>query len=127
MEDKKLILLVDDDVDLVDINKTVLERNGFNVITAYTGEDGLKKANEAKPNLIVLDVMMETGSDGFNTAKALKKSDNTKDIPIIMLTSVNETVPFNFEPDEENLPVERFLEKPLDPEKLKSEVQELLK
>ena len=126
MSKTKKILLVDDDIDLIAMNRTVLEKNGYTVIEAYNGKEGIEKAKTELPDLIVLDVMMSTSSEGFDTARALRNQEETKNIPLLMLTSVNETVPFKYEPDETYLPVDRFLEKPLTPDKLISEIESMI-
>ncbi len=123
--DPKKVLLIDDDADLVALNRGALEKHGYVVDAAYNGRQGIEKAKAAKPDAIVLDVMMSTNSEGFDTARALRKDAATKGIPLIMLTSVNSTVPFKFEPDE-FLPVDRFLEKPLRAEELVRHVGEML-
>jgi CheY-like chemotaxis protein len=122
----KKVLLVDDDADLLSMNRTALEGKGFAVETAMNGKDGIKKAQEGRPDVIVLDVMMSTNSEGFDTARSLHKIEETKRIPIILLTSVNSTVPFKFEPDETYLPVSVFMEKPVKPEALMKEISKLL-
>jgi len=126
MSDVKKVLLVDDDADLVAVNRAVLESHGFAIAVAYSGPKGLVAAKAEAPDLIVLDVMMGTNSEGFDLARALKKDEATKHIPLIMVTSVNTTVPFKFEPDPKYLPVDRFLEKPLAPEALLKEVQAMV-
>lgn len=126
MSKTKKILLVDDDIDLIAMNKTVLEKNGYTVIEAYNGKEGIEMAKKELPDLIVLDVMMSTSSEGFDTARALRNQEETKNIPLLMLTSVNETVPFKYEPDETYLPVDRFLEKPLTPDKLIAEIESMI-
>jgi len=126
MNEPKKVLLVDDDTDLVAVNRAVLESRGYAIVAAHTGPAGLVKAKAEKPDLVVLDVMMGTNSEGFDLARALRADDATKHIPLIMVTSVNTTVPFRFEPDPTYLPVDRFLEKPLAPEALLSEVQKML-
>ncbi len=123
--DPKKVLLIDDDVDLVTINRNALERHGYVVEAAYNGPDGIAKARAQHPDAIVLDVMMSTNSEGFDAARTLRKDEATRAIPLIMLTSVNSTVPFKFEPDE-FLPVDRFLEKPLRPDELVRHLGELL-
>jgi CheY-like chemotaxis protein len=126
MSDVKKVLLVDDDADLVAVNRAVLESRGYTVTAAHSGPAGLVKAKADAPDLIVLDVMMGTNSEGFDLARALRKDDATKAIPLIMVTSVNTTVPFKFEPDATYLPVDRFLEKPVAPEALLAEIQGIL-
>jgi len=127
MNARKTVLLVDDDADFVEMNKTVLEENGYDVIAAYNGKECLEKARAEKPDIIVLDVMMASQSDGFDTARELHHyRQETKNIPIIMLTSINEKYPFNFAPDASWLPVESFIEKPIQPERLLETVSRLL-
>ena len=65
MSGPKKVLLIDDDIDLVEANKIVLEANGYKVLTAYNGEDGLKVAKQEVPDVIVLDVSMEKKDEGF--------------------------------------------------------------
>ena len=123
MADKKTILLVDDDADFVEANRVILEKNGYRVITAYNGDECRKAAAADKPDLIILDIMMKTTADGMYTAQDLHKEENTKDIPIIAATSVNQVPHFNMGPDETWLPVDEFLEKPIAPEVLLREVK----
>jgi CheY-like chemotaxis protein len=111
----------------VDVTKTVLESNGFEVEVAYNGGDARKAAVKAKPDAIVLDVMMETKTAGFEVARWLRSEPGTKNIPVIMLTAVNQEFPFKFGADEIWLPVDVFLEKPVTPEQLLSAVKKATK
>jgi two-component system alkaline phosphatase synthesis response regulator PhoP len=122
-QQKKTVMLVDDDADFVAMNRAVLEANGYGVSAAYSGAECLEKVRARRPDLIVLDVMMATRSEGFNVSRDLRNSAFTRNIPILMVTSVNETVPFKFEPDETWLPVDSFIEKPVDPQRLLEEVR----
>lgn len=122
----KKVLLIDDDVDLISAYTAVLSNSGFEVSSAYGGKEGLKKAVAENPDVIVLDVMMATHSEGFDISRELRKVEATKKTPIILLTSVNTTVPFKFEPDETFLPVNVFLEKPVTPNDLISQINKLL-
>jgi len=117
---KKTILVIDDDIDLVEIIRVTLENQGYGVIDAQNGERGLKRAQEDKPDLILLDVMMGTVDEGFQVAYQLRDGADTKDIPILMLTAVADQTGFEFNPkkDADFLPVNEFLEKPLSPRKL---------
>ncbi|MDI6727003.1 MAG: response regulator, partial [Smithellaceae bacterium] len=99
---------------------------GYQVISAYNGKEGIKKALAENPDLIVLDVMMTTHSEGFDVSRELRKVPATKNTPIIMLTSVNTTVPFKFEPDATYLPVNIFLEKPVSPADLLLQIEAIL-
>ena len=127
MNTRKKVLLADDDADFVEMNRAVLEKNGYEVITACNGRECVEKARAEKPDLVVLDVMMATDTEGFDVARNLQHySRDTKNIPIIMITSVGEKYPFNFEPDEWWLPVQVFIEKPITPEHLLREVRKQL-
>ncbi|MCD6574695.1 response regulator [Candidatus Aerophobetes bacterium] len=123
------VLLVDDEVDFVEINKAALESKGYEVIPAYTGKEGLEKALKEKPDIIILDVMMTTKTEGFDVARELRKRKEMQDVPIIMLTAIRERMDIKWEiqPDEEWLPVTEFLEKPVPPDKLVEKVEEMLK
>ena len=89
MEDnmaKKKILVVDDEVELVELVKLRLEANGYEVVMANSGLEGLSKASSESPNLIVLDIGMAE-MDGYTVLQKLKEDEKTKDIPVIMLTA----------------------------------------
>ena len=94
------ILIVDDDVDCVDSTRTILESKPYEVIVAYEGEEGLKKAKEENPDLILLDVIMPV-KDGFTVAEQLKKDSRLSKIPLIMLTG------FSSRRQESSIPVSR--------------------
>ncbi len=129
MSNKSKILIIDDDPDIVEAMKVVLESAKYKVVIAKSGGEGLKKVKPEKPDLIILDVMMETGDKGFDVARALKGSQDSKDIPILMLTAVKEKTGLDFKKeagDEVWLPVDAYLDKPLKPEELISKVELLL-
>lgn len=86
MSEQKRILVVDDEPSIVKLATISLTREGYEVSEAYNGEEAIKKANEEKPDLILLDIMMPK-MDGWEVTKHLKDNDDTKNIPIIMLTS----------------------------------------
>ncbi len=123
------VLIIDDDVDMVDAEKMVLENNGYTVVTAYNGEEGYNKIKSEKPDVIILDVMMATPEEGFQLAYKLKNDKEFSNIPIIMVTSVGKVTGFSFDPskDEDFLPVNQFLEKPIKPENLLSAIENALK
>jgi len=127
--EKKRVLLVDDEVDFVEINKAALENKGYEVIPAYNGEEGMQKALQEKPDIIILDVMMKTKTEGFEVARKLRKYEEMKNVPIIMLTAIRERmdIKFKIHPDEEWLPVTEFVEKPVPPDKLIEKVEQMLK
>jgi CheY-like chemotaxis protein len=131
--DTKTVLLVDDDVDLLDINRMTLEAAGFVVLTAENGEDAMRIATSKRIDVAVLDVMMTTPTEGFVLARQLRQDDRTKQIPLLMLTSVNTEneaqgsfVRFtDRDRDNQWLPVDRFVDKPIKPEDLVSTVRTL--
>jgi len=126
------ILIIDDDPDIVMTVRMALEKVGHDVIEASSGKEGIEKIKSEKPDLIILDVMMETKTEGFQMALKLRSPDPTsefvdfKDIPILMLTAIHSTTPLRFEPDIDYLPVELFVDKPIDPDDLISKVDWLL-
>ncbi len=114
------ILIIDDDIDLVEALRMTLENAGFEVIDAQDGKKGIEKVRKEKPDLVILDVMMGSQDEGFFVAYELKNSSDFADLPIIMLTAVGQETGFNFDKnrDEDFLPVNDFIEKPVSPEKL---------
>jgi CheY-like chemotaxis protein len=121
------ILLVDDDSDFVLINRTVLEGAGYAVMTASSGPEGFDAAMAERPDLAILDVMMEEPTEGFDLARRLRADPSFADTRIILLTSINRHFrPLSFAPDPDWLPVDRFLEKPLAPEELLRQVKGIL-
>ncbi len=88
----KKILLVDDDPDFVEAVSLILKPKKFDVVTAYNGIEGLKKAMSEKPDLIVLDVMMPE-KDGYAVCRELKSNPQMSHIPVLLLTAVASHVP----------------------------------
>ena len=87
MTDKHEILLVDDDMDLRDSLKIILEREGFSVRTASSGTEAVIKLRNKQPDLMILDIMMDTDTEGFDLAYELSENEDFRDLPIILLTS----------------------------------------
>ncbi len=126
------ILIIDDDADMVLAARLTLEGAGHEVIEASSGAEGLEKIKAEKPDLIVLDVMMDTTTEGFQLALKLRSPDPRseyaafKDIPVLMLTAIHTTAPVRVAPDADYLPVDAFVDKPIDPDELLKKVEELL-
>jgi DNA-binding response OmpR family regulator len=118
------ILIVDDDPDMVAASRVVLERDGYSVESASNLDDGLRKFEEAKPDLLILDVMMEEPDDGLRFARQVRRLGSA--IPILMLTSVNRAMGLQIGRDDEMVPVDEFVEKPVDPSALSAKVKALL-
>jgi two-component system, OmpR family, alkaline phosphatase synthesis response regulator PhoP len=129
----KRVLLVDDDVDFLEINRLILEKAGFEVVTADNGNEGFQMASSTPVDVAVLDVMMDTPTEGFELARKLRQQDKTRHIPLLMLTSVNtenEAIGSHIrfsdrDRDKAWLPVDRFVDKPVKPEDLVSLVRTL--
>jgi len=124
------ILIIDDDQDLTSALQAVLESNQYAVSTAANKTEGMEKIKTVEPDLIILDVMMESWQDGFELARELKQKDSAYNkIPILMLTGVEDKTGLEFKSeagDEEWLPVNGFLDKPVEPATLIEEVKKLL-
>lgn len=118
------ILIVDDDPDMVEAGRIVLEREGYVVESASNVVDGLKALEETHPDLLILDVMMEEPDDGIRFARQARRKGH--DLPILMLTSVNRAMGLHIDKDEEMVPVDEFQEKPVDPAALVAKVKRLL-
>lgn len=124
------ILIIDDDPDITESMRIILESCRHTVKTAKNGEEGLKEAAAAGYDLVVLDVMMETMSKGFEVARALKSVAANRKTPILLLTAIKESTGLDFETeagDKDWLPVDAYLEKPLKPNELLVKVEALLK
>lgn len=132
MDMEKDILIIDDDRDLVNSIKIVLESKKYNARSAYNGKEGYAKIEEKPPDLIVLDVMMATDTEGFDLAFKLKNNPKYQGIPIVMITAfpkkMAEEGPDKFQHIlGESWPVSHFLEKPIDPEELLSTIDDILR
>lgn len=122
------ILLVDDDPDFVDATKLILEKSKYKVITASNSEEGWKKAQAENPDLILLDVMMESPDAGFQLAYKIRNDKKLKNKPILLLTAIGKVTGFKFDKkkDEDFLPVEEYIEKPVKPEILLEKISKAL-
>jgi len=124
----KRILIVDDDRDVFEAMKIVLEAEGYGVEWATNGAEALQKARGSRPDLMILDVMMNSDDEGFQVTYTMRQDKDLANIPILMVTSVGARTGFSFDKkrDEDFLPVNEFLEKPVDPKVLIDKVRENL-
>lgn len=128
----KKIYIIDDDRDIVESMSMVLEANGYEVTAQYNDENVTLNVSQYNPDLIILDVMFpENGSAGFEIARDLKRDINLTNIPIIMLSAVNERGIYlgrftNQDIDESWLPISIFLDKPVQPKELLLQVKSIL-
>ena len=128
MNEKKRILIVDDDPDFAAAIAKILTTAQYEVEKAGSLQEGMKAVEERRPDLILLDVMMEKYDDGFNMCYDLKHDERYKHIPVVMITAVTEVTGLKFSPetDGEYLQAEGYLRKPINPEVLLERVASLL-
>ncbi len=120
------VLLIDDDVDLVEMNRIVLTQRGHRVRTAYSAAEARASLAEQVPDVAVLDIMMESDSAGIELAREIH--EQCPSLPVVILSSVHEAkkLPYRFTPDESWLPVLKFMDKPVDPAALADEIANIL-
>jgi two-component system, OmpR family, alkaline phosphatase synthesis response regulator PhoP len=131
MDGVKEILIIDDDKDLVQSIRIILERYNYGVRVAYNGKQGYAQIEARIPDLVILDVMMATDTEGFDLAYKLKQSPRYRNIPVVMASSFPQAMaekgPEAFQHIlGETWPVAHFIEKPIDPEALLSVIEKLL-
>jgi CheY-like chemotaxis protein len=128
VERKARILLVDDDADFVESTKTVLESKPYEVVVAVNGDEGLQKARDESPDLILLDIIMPV-EDGFTAAEQLKKDPKLAKIPVLMLTSYSTKGAETSIPRSRGyeLEAEDYIDKPVSPKDLLAIVEKHLK
>jgi len=124
------VLLIDDDRDFVLSTKTFLEGRGYTVETAYNGQEGWEKIKAGKANLIVLDIMMDYESEGFNLAYKLRQDELTKKIPIIIVSGFSQHLSGNMEKFEfilgRDWPADAYMEKPINLKELAAKIDNIL-
>jgi CheY-like chemotaxis protein len=125
---KKTILIVDDDPDFVEATQVVLENAGYAVESALNGKECLAHLKKGGVDCLVLDVMMTHDTEGFHIAQEIRANPATAKVPIVMLTGISQKTGFAFSPetDADYLPVDAFLEKPVDPDVLLQAVAKAL-
>jgi len=125
--DKKYILVVDDDPDLVETVSMMLESKGCEVGQAYDGVEGEESIKKRRPDLVILDVMMPR-KDGYVLCAELKANEATRDIPVVLLTAVGEAVPTTTYTHADGMSTEAddYIAKPIDTEGLWRVVTALL-
>jgi hydrogenase maturation protease len=126
------ILIIEDTPDMALALRMPLEAVGYQVFHALSGQEGLEMVKQVRPDLIILDVMMETTTAGFQVSLELRSPDprseyaEFRQVPILILTAIHTTTSLRFGPDEAYLPVDDFVEKPIDPDVLLEKVKGLL-
>jgi CheY-like chemotaxis protein len=125
----KKILIVDDDVDIIDLVENRLKKNNYDVIFANNGSDGIKKAVEQKPDLIIMDILMPQMTGG-EAVKILKSFEGTQNIPILFFTAMTLNSNLSQGSDIDQVNVDGIfypaISKPFEPDKLLSTIKSLL-
>ncbi len=125
-----LILIVDDDYDFLEINRLILERAGYRVVTAAEPRQALLRMEEEKPDLVITDLMMTSLDSGFYFARTIKEDARYSDVPVIIATSVSSALGLDFKPrtdeDRAKMHVDAYFDKPLDTQRLLRTITELL-
>lgn len=132
---KPRIFMVDDDTDLVDIVRSVLESSGYEFHSASSAAEALEQLDAVNPDLIILDVMMEDLVAGFRVVNRLRNFEQYPEnrryekVPILMMTSIQQQTRMKFSQDAGSrlLPIDAFLEKPVKPRALLEKIAELLR
>jgi DNA-binding response OmpR family regulator len=111
------VLVIDDDIDFLETTEVVLSGAGYEVATARSGEEGVAQANGVRPDVVILDLMLEHPDEGFSVAHQFKKSAELATVPIIMVTSVARDAGFRFDlnsPEARRwIKVDKLLSKPI--------------
>jgi CheY-like chemotaxis protein len=123
---KERVLIIDDDPDFVRTTGMILKSAGYEVIEAFSGKEGLEKSKTEKPDLFVIDLMMETYSEGSSLAQVLNADEETKQKPKIMITSVDLTGPYESLPPQELVGCDVVMQKPVSPKELLEKVKRAL-
>jgi len=128
MNNPKKIIIIDDNKDYLFTMQTFLERNGFEVQTANDGKTGLELVKNEMPDLILLDVMMESLYSGFEVYRQLRADESLKTIPIIGVSGMADelNVKFSKETDHDYFDPNEFLEKPVDKDLLLTKIGDIL-
>jgi CheY-like chemotaxis protein len=121
------ILVVDDDPDFVEITKTILDSNGYQVATAANGEAALQAMRQNPPDLVLLDVMMSSVLDGLNVSHAMSEDPLLRKVPVIMISSITDSPASGMFPTDEYIPIDAWITKPVRPDDLLQKVARFVK
>mgnify|MGYP006303979667 CR=1 FL=1 len=129
MEPTGIILIVDDNEDFLESNRFMLEAFDYCVYTARDGKEAVSRALEVKPDLMILDIMMTYETEGFAVAREVRARPELRDMKILMVSGIASEKKLSGmpDPDRQWLPVERVLEKPIEPSALMAEIRKCMK
>ena len=124
MNEKKKILVVDDDLDIVELISMMLDSAGYTVIVTHSGYECLEILTKERPDLIILDVMLETITEGFNVGYEIKNNPEYRAIPVILLSAIDKHT--GFPVDTTFIKADKFMGKPFEPHMLLKSIGRLL-
>ena len=120
------ILIVDDDPDFVQVTRIILEKNNHKVLSASNGDAGYQRAKEDHPDLLVLDIMMDSVLDGLYLSERMHADSELRNVPIIMVTSIANVEYAELFPTDETIHINAFLSKPFSSDELMQQVKKHL-
>ncbi len=123
-------MLIDDDLDFIEMNRVILESKGYRVVCAQDPKEAWEKMGQEKPSLIITDLMMQSLDSGFSFSRQIKQDPRFRDVPIIILTSVNSMYGFDFHPRSSDelsaMYADAFFEKPISPRLMLQKIEDLI-
>jgi len=122
------VLIVDDDPDFHATVQSFLRSAGYSLFSAYSEHEGLELARRERPDVILLDIIMQTTTDGFDFCREAKRDPSIKHTPILGISAIEKVIGVHFPPDIDRdlFPVDAYLSKPVTPDKLLAEVKRLI-
>jgi CheY-like chemotaxis protein len=125
-----MIMLVDDDADFLEMNKHLLERNGYRVFCSHDPQEAMERMAQEPHHLVITDLMMKAMSSGFSFSRQIKEDPRFKEIPVIIVTAIGSRRGFDFSPrtpeDLAAMHADAYFEKPVNPDVLLAKIAELL-
>ncbi len=120
------VLVVDDDPDFVNLTSTILHSRNYEVLTASDGQQAMQVMRKNKPDVTLLDVMMTHLLEGLEVSREMAKDPTLKDVPVIMVSSLAGSRARTVLPSSEHIPMQKWIQKPIDPDLLLAEVESAL-
>jgi len=120
------ILIVDDDPDFVEITSAILSKEGYQVASASSAEQAFQTMSQERPDLVLLDMMMDTPLDGVAVAGRMSRDRHLKDVPIVVISSIDSSQHAGLLPDDVHIPIDSWISKPVNPEHLLRTIRRFL-
>jgi two-component system alkaline phosphatase synthesis response regulator PhoP len=120
------IMIVDDDPDFVEIVRSILAPEGYDIQTASNGDQAFKSMKKEKPDLVLLDIMMSYVLDGLDVSQKMAQDPGLKGIPVLMVTSLTGTPESDMFPTDQDVPIDGWVTKPVNAAALKKQIADLL-